>query len=161
MSSAPLTAGTMRAKRSHRSVGERRQATPRSADCALFFGSQRAKATPVLFAGRAHDGHTFEQKAVLDIPLKFVEQRLGASRYNLLGQRVNLNEGVANQAVRFLNLPSIVQCSSISSVAEGVEQVPKLMNLVSADGTFGPRLSGRPVIEEPRLFGGQSRRWKG
>lgn len=76
---------------------------------ALFFGSQGAKATPVFLAGRADDGHTFQQKPVLDVALKFIEQRLRASGDDLLGQRVYLDEGIANQAVRLLNFPSIIQ----------------------------------------------------
>jgi hypothetical protein len=42
------------------------------------------------------------------IPLKFVEERLRARREYLLGQRVYLNKGITNQAIRFLNIPSVI-----------------------------------------------------
>jgi hypothetical protein len=50
-----------------------------------------------------------EQKPVLDIPLKFVEERLRASPNDPLGQSVYLNKGVSNQAIRFRNIPSVIQ----------------------------------------------------
>ena len=78
-------------------------------ESALLFWSQCSKATPVFLAGRAHDSDAFEQKPVLDIPLKFVEERLRASGNDLLGQRVYLNQGSTNQAVRFLNIPTVIQ----------------------------------------------------
>jgi hypothetical protein len=49
----------------------------------------------------------FEQKPVLDIPLKFVEERLRASRNDRLRQSVYLNKGISNQAIRFRDIPSM------------------------------------------------------
>lgn len=76
---------------------------------ALLFWKQRSKPTPVLLTGRAHDGDASKQKPVLDIPLKFVEEGLRASRNELFGQGVYLNKSVTNQAIRFLNIPSVIQ----------------------------------------------------
>jgi len=76
---------------------------------ALLFRGQRSKATPVLVAGRSHDGDALEQKPVLDVPLKLVEERLRANRNDPLGQHVYLHKGIGNQAIRFRNIPSVVQ----------------------------------------------------
>jgi hypothetical protein len=75
----------------------------------LLFWNQGSKATSVLLAGRSHDGDALEQKPVLDIPLKFVEERFRASGNDLLGQCVYLNKSITNQATRFLNIPSVIQ----------------------------------------------------
>ena len=77
---------------------------------ALLFWNQGSKAMPVLLAGRSHDGEALEQKPILDIPLKFVEERLRASGNDLLGQCVYLNKSITNQAIRFLNIPYVIQC---------------------------------------------------
>jgi len=76
---------------------------------ALLFRKQRSKATPVLLTGRAHDGDAPKHKPVPDIPLKFVEESLRASGNELLGQGVYLEQSIANEATRFLNIPSVIQ----------------------------------------------------
>lgn len=78
-------------------------------ESALLFWKQRSKATPVLLTGRAHDGDASKQKTAFDIPLKFVEEGLRASGNELLGQGVYLQQSITNQAIRFLNIPSVIQ----------------------------------------------------
>ena len=83
----------------------------------LLFWNQRSKATPVLLAGRSHDGDAFEQKPVLDIPLKFVEERLLRAGNDPLGQRFYLNKGITRFASSIFHPSSNELISSAARLA--------------------------------------------